>query len=113
MFDWLANVLGILAGYVLDFLVWLLEFVFWIFDALLHFLWGLIKPIIDSCWEVLSSHLPPDLISSIIASYEWLQYIGQWVPIQYGITLFVAYYSLASGLYIARVIISFFPVGRI
>ncbi len=113
MFDWIGNVLGKLAQYAIDFLVWLLEFVFWIFDALIRFLWELARPVVDACLDAVASKLPTGLIDAIVAAYAWFQYVNEWIPIKYGITLFLAYYALASALYIFRVFLSFFPLGRV
>ncbi len=113
MFDWIINILATLSGYALDFLVWILEYVFWLFDTLLRFLWELARPVIASALTAAASHLPSGLVNTIADAYAWFQYVNEWIPIQYAIGLFMAYYSLASTLYCFRVFMSFFPLGRV
>lgn len=109
MWDWIKRTFDTLAGYFIDLLVWLLEFVFWIFDTMSRFLWGLVLSLLNSAFDAVRQEMPQGVVDTITASYAWLGYINDWVPLQYGITLFVAYYAIAGLLYVFRIVISLIP----
>ncbi len=113
MFDWIGSALDKVAQYLLDFLVWLMEYVFWIFDSLFRSLWALAQPYLLSVLDKMAQHLPNDLMPVIAAAYAWFQYVNEWVPIEYAIGLFITYYVIASTLYCYRLFMSLFPVGRV
>ncbi len=110
--DFVKSVLLILVGYFLDAFVWLLEYVFWIFDSIILFLWSLLSPLILELVRSIGSYVPRDVLAAISDSYVLLQYINLWVPVDYSLSLFIAYYGIVVVVYVARVIISLFPVGR-
>lgn len=109
IWDFFKSVVVTVVGYIVDLFVWLLEFVFWIFDSIVRFLWSLAEPLIIAALEAIAEHMPEGVVEAITASYSWLQYINEWVPVEYCITLFIAYYGIAVALYIARILISLIP----
>ncbi len=51
---------------------------------------------------------------TIVDGYFWFQYINNWVPVDYAIKLFIAYYSIAVAFYVTRVSLTFIlPLGRV
>ncbi len=109
LLDFITSIVKTLVGYVVDIFLWFWEWIFWFFDSILRFLWGLAEPLIIACLESAARHMPRGLIDTVVAGYGWFQYINEWVPVQYCITLFLAYYAIAFVLYVARVIISLIP----
>lgn len=109
MWAWIKDTFDTLAKYFLDLFVWLIEFVFWIFDTVSRFLWELIVSLIKTMFDAVSEKMPAGVVEAITDSYVWLEYINEWVPIQFGITLFVAYYTIAALVYVFRLLISLLP----
>ncbi len=114
MFDWVFSIFEKIAEYFLDLFMWFFEFLFWLFDSLLRFMWDLARPLVIACLEAGAEHLPDGWIETIVDGYFWFQYINEWVPVDYAIKLFIAYYSIATAFYVTRVSLTFIlPLGRV
>ena len=114
MFDWIQSTFDTLARYFLDLLMWFFEFIFLLFDSFLRFLWELVRPLVIDCLAAGAAYLPGGWVDTIVDGYFWFQYINNWVPVDYAIKLFIAYYSIAVAFYVTRVSLTFIlPLGRV
>lgn len=113
IWDFLKSVLTVIVQYLLDLFTWVFEFVFWVFDSLFTVFYDLAAEFVVMGIESVAPYVPGGLIEAISESYVWLQYINEWVPVKYCISLFIAHYGIATALYGIRCFLSLLPIGRI
>lgn len=98
-----------LAGWFLDLLLWVVEFVYEIANEFLSWLYKLVGEQAIALLKAVKPYVPDDLMSNIVGAYEWLEYINGFLAIKLGITLLVAYYAIYAVIAIYRFIKSFIP----
>ena len=113
IWDFLKSVFETFAQYFLDLFVWFFEFVYEILNTIFEFFIEIVTDLAVAVLEKIAPYIPENVLETITASYEWLKYINEWVPVTYGLSLFVAYYSIAVAMYVARFLVSLLPIGRI
>lgn len=102
MFQWVIDLiwefLSTLGGWLLDILMWLLEWVYEIVNAFLEYITGLVAGILDLIITEIAALLPDGWVSTITAAYSNIEYIDSWIPVSYGLKLFVAYYGIKAAM---------------
>lgn len=91
---YLWSILEKIAGFFLDLLTWLVEFLYFILSSIYEFFITFFGEILLTLLNAFGEHIPTGLIDNVLTVYEWLEYINKWVPIEYGIKLLLAYFTI-------------------
>lgn len=105
-FEWLADTLS---GWLLDLLVWVIEFLYSMCNDFLSWLFGFEGDMLEKALEKVAGHIPDNLIENILSAYGWLEYINNYVPVKLAITLFIAYFAMYVVISTYRLIRSLIP----
>ena len=109
IFKFFWDFLKRIAGYLADIVLWLVEFLYSLVNGILDFLLVTFADLVVDALEAVKPHVPDDLVSSIVAMYEWLEYIDEWIPISFGIKLLIAYFAIMFVLIVIRWILRLIP----
>lgn len=113
MFGWIVDAIWTLlktvGGWLLDLLMWCLEFVFEIVNMFLDWILGLGVGLAKSALDAIASRLPPGVQGAMAEAFEWLVYVDEWFPLSFGIKLLVAYYAIKLFLNVVKWILKAIP----
>lgn len=113
MFDWILEAIWSavrkFAEWITTVFVWVWE---WLYSFVNEFLGWLFESSAEYLQEIIQSikpHIPAGVVENIVSAYDWLQYINDWVPVKYAITLFLAYFAIKYVLVVGRWVKSCIP----
>lgn len=101
--------------WLLDLLIWLFEFVYNLIndfiDFIATFLTNILIWILKSIKEIIETVFPENLLRYIsdVKVYEWLEYADSWVPVSFGLKVFLLYHGIKILLIIFKFIVKFIP----
>lgn len=91
-----------LAKWLLDLFLWVFGWLYALVSEILQWLYDRALDLLITALEAVGEYVPDDVMDVVVATFEWLEYINDWVPIKYGIGLLVAYYSIFLVLRVMR-----------
>lgn len=91
VFDWIAK-------WFLDLFLWAFELVYELVNEFFAFFLDAGVSLLLSVLSIAKGYIPSGLIGYIVASFEWLKYIGDWIPVQFMITLLISYLAIKIAL---------------
>ena len=104
--NWLITTFG---GWLLDMLMWVIEYVYELVNEFLSWLYSYVGEMAISFLNRIKPHIPGNLIDNILGAYQWLEYINEYVPVKLSISLLVAYYGIYLIITIYRFVKSWIP----
>lgn len=100
MIDWIVNaiwsVLERLGGWFVSLFVWLFEFLYDLVVSFIGFILELVDVLIGYVLAGLMDLVPDDWVDTVTSAYSMLEYIDSWIPVSYGLKLFLAYYGIKT-----------------
>lgn len=92
--DLLWDALKKFGGWFLDLFLWLWELAYThvneFFDWFFNFCGDKLLDLLDR----IAPYIPDGLADTITDTYQWLEYINEWVPVSFAIKLTVAYFAI-------------------
>ncbi len=105
----LWELLSQLGEWFLDLLLWLLEWIFSIVNMFLEWVIDLCLDLFEEFISMVAPHVPANVSSVISDGLTYLSYIEPWFPARFGLTLFLAYFSIKGVLLAVKWILKLIP----
>ena len=105
----IKRLLKTLCGWLLDLLLWVVEFVYELVNEFMTWIYSFVGEKLLALLKLVKPHIPGDLVDNILGAYQWLEYINEYLPVKLSISLLVAYYSIYLIVTIYRFVKSWIP----